>query len=147
MVLSPRQCVCGFKTRIQQWTPVSIQQGSCGNWRQHDIIRAFFSDCKNGRRVRMDWLCSGDPSAQCQHWYGGAAKNGSAQGQNPARHPPAMAARRRRQRRRGSGCHRHRHSRPPPPRQSLRPPSPPQAATAASPRRRTGVLKEGGAAR
>ena len=47
----------------QQWTPVSIQQGTGGKWRQHDIILAFFSNCERGCRVRVDWLCSGDPSA------------------------------------------------------------------------------------
>ena len=50
----------------QQWTPVSIQQGSGGNWWQHDVIQAVFSDCEHGRCVRVDWLCSGDPSAQVQ---------------------------------------------------------------------------------
>ena len=29
----------------QQWTPVSIQQGTSGNWRQHDIILVFLSKC------------------------------------------------------------------------------------------------------
>ena len=47
----------------QQWTPVSIQRGTSGNWRQHDTILAFFSDCERGSRARVDWLCSGDPSA------------------------------------------------------------------------------------
>ena len=44
-------------------TPVSIQRGTSGNWRQHDTILAFFSDCECGSRARVDWLCSGDPSA------------------------------------------------------------------------------------
>ena len=47
----------------QQWTPVSIQRGTSGNWRQHDTILAFFSDCERGSRARVDWLRSGDPPA------------------------------------------------------------------------------------
>ena len=52
----------------QQWTPASIQQGTCGNWRQHDIILAFFSNYECGCRVRVDWSARGcrvrvDPSA------------------------------------------------------------------------------------
>lgn len=47
----------------QQWTPVCVKQGSGGNWRQQDIIRDFYSDCEGGRRVRVDCLWSGDPSA------------------------------------------------------------------------------------
>ena len=62
----------------QQWTPVSILQGTGGNWRQ----LAFFSDCERGRRARLDWLCSGDPSAPVAK---GAEKKGSAQRLNPAR--------------------------------------------------------------
>ena len=42
----------------QRWTPVSIKQG--GNWMQQEIIKKFFDDCKCGRRVRVDWLWTGD---------------------------------------------------------------------------------------
>jgi len=47
----------------QTWTPVCVKQGTGGNWRQQDIIRNFYSDCEHGRRVRVDCLWSGDPSA------------------------------------------------------------------------------------
>ena len=42
----------------QHWTPVSVTPGR--NWMQTDIVKNFFADCEGGRRVRMDWLWSGD---------------------------------------------------------------------------------------
>ena len=44
----------------QQWTPIHIKQGAGGNWWQQEIIRGFFSDCECGRRVRVDYLWTGD---------------------------------------------------------------------------------------
>ena len=44
----------------QRWTPVSVTPGS--NWMQTDIIKNFLADCEGGRRVRVDWLWTGDAS-------------------------------------------------------------------------------------
>ena len=99
----------------QQWTPFSILQGSCGNWRQHDIILAFFSDCDRGSSARVDWSCSTVPSAP-------VAKVGLKKGS-------AHAAQRLNQARWLQW--------------SKLPPSSPRAATAGSPLRQTGVLKVG----
>ena len=44
----------------QRWTPVSVPPGS--SWIQTDIIKNFFAECESGRRVRVDWLWTGDAS-------------------------------------------------------------------------------------
>ena len=44
----------------QRWSPVSVPPGS--SWIQTDIIKNFFSECESGRRVRVDWLWTGDAS-------------------------------------------------------------------------------------
>lgn len=46
----------------QPWTPVSVTPGAGSNWMQQDIIKSFFADCECGRRVRVDWLWTGDLS-------------------------------------------------------------------------------------
>jgi hypothetical protein len=48
----------------QNWTPV--QPGTGCNWWQEAIFRDFFSDCELGRRIRVDWLWSGDSTALVQ---------------------------------------------------------------------------------
>ena len=53
-----KYCGCGW---ICSWYRVHS-----GNWKQHDIILAFFSDCERGSRARVVWLCSGDPSRALQ---------------------------------------------------------------------------------
>lgn len=42
----------------QRWTPVS--PGAGGNWMHQEIIKNFLNDCQCGRRVRVDWLWTGD---------------------------------------------------------------------------------------
>ena len=44
----------------QRWTPVSVPPGS--SWIQTDIVKNFFAECESGRRVRVDWLWTGDAS-------------------------------------------------------------------------------------
>jgi len=46
----------------QRWTPVYVTPGQSSNWMQTDIIKNFFADCDRGRRVRVDWLWTGDAS-------------------------------------------------------------------------------------
>ena len=56
----------------QQRTPVSILQGSGGNWRQHDIILAFFSDCERGPAPA--WTGCAPPTRQHRLQRGDAKK-------------------------------------------------------------------------
>ena len=65
----------------QHWTPVSIKPGTGGNWMQQDLIKNFFDDCKNARRVRVDWLWIGDVS-------GSIKKGGRPKGQHPRTDTP-----------------------------------------------------------
>lgn len=46
----------------QHWTPVPIKLGAGCSWMQQDLIKNFFDDCQSGRRVRVDWLWTGDIS-------------------------------------------------------------------------------------
>jgi hypothetical protein len=46
----------------QRWTPVYVTPGAGSNWMQTDIIKDFFAKCDDGRRVRVDWLWTGDAS-------------------------------------------------------------------------------------
>ena len=135
----------------QQWTPVSIQQGTGGNWRslaalprQHDIIWAFFSDCI--AIAAFAW--TGCALVTRQHRsYRARKKTAAPRGRIRLSLVGVRRLLRFAAGASGCGCRRHRRRRPQSPPRSLRPPSQPQPAsspaTAASSRRRTGVLEGG----
>jgi hypothetical protein len=67
----------------QRWTPVYIQPGTGGNWMQQDLIRNLFDDCNSGRRVRVDWLWTGDASGSIRVKRRGQPPHSGAEASKP----------------------------------------------------------------